>query len=269
MQETQSLQNLLDMMWKDYCSMTPQALKIVNLIEKRGEKIVNDHIALRTFNHQRVGIEKLAKIFKDFGYKAKGEYHFEEKKLYARHFEHEDSELPKIFISELLLEKFSAQFREIVHSLIEQVKDEDLQRFDFTCMGRPWNLKLEDYESLKKESEYGAWMSAIGYRPNHFTLLVNELKSFPELKDLNSFLKDNGFKLNDSDGEIKGSPQVLLEQSSTLADSMSVDFLDSSKQIPTCYFEFAKRYPQQNGQIYQGFVAASADKIFESTDRSQ
>ena len=37
--------------------------------------------------------------------------------------------------------------------------------------------------------------------------------------------------------------------------------------VPSCYYEFAKRYSDSTGQIYQGFVTASADKIFESTNK--
>ncbi|MGB1300776.1 MAG: DUF1338 domain-containing protein, partial [Pseudoalteromonas tetraodonis] len=33
-----------------------------------------------------------------------------------------------------------------------------------------------------------------------------------------------------------------------------------------CFYEFAIRYPKPDGEIYTGFVAASADKIFESTN---
>jgi hypothetical protein len=123
--------------------------------------------------------------------------------------------------------------------------------------------------SLKEESDYGAWMGAIGFRPNHFTVSVNELSSFEQLNDLNDFLKENGIKLNESGGEIKGSPEVFLEQSSTLADSVEVEFSDRKMTIPSCYFEFAKRYPMKDGKLYTGFVATSADKIFESTDKTQ
>ncbi|MGL4837356.1 MAG: DUF1338 domain-containing protein, partial [Shewanella sp.] len=35
---------------------------------------------------------------------------------------------------------------------------------------------------------------------------------------------------------------------------------------PSCFYEFALRYPKANGELYTGFVAASADKIFESTN---
>ncbi|MFP3457566.1 DUF1338 family protein, partial [Psychrobacter sp. SIMBA_152] len=74
------------------------------------------------------------------------------------------------------------------------------------------------------------------------------------------------FALNTSGGEVKGSPEVLLEQSSTLADEYAVTFSDGDMRIPSCFYEFAIRYPKPDGEIYTGFVAASADKIFESTN---
>jgi len=37
--------------------------------------------------------------------------------------------------------------------------------------------------------------------------------------------------------------------------------------VPSCYYEFAKRYADKSGEIYQGFVTTSADKIFESTNK--
>jgi len=79
-------------------------------------------------------------------------------------------------------------------------------------------------------------------------------------------LKTNNFLLNDSGGEIKGSTDVYLEQSSTRADPTQVAFSDGTKTIPCCYYEFAKRYTMPDGKLFTGFVAQSADKIFESTD---
>jgi hypothetical protein len=43
-----------------------------------------------------------------------------------------------------------------------------------------------------------------------------------------------------------------------------INFNEEAKEIPS--YEFALRYPMENGELYQGFIAASADKIFESTD---
>ena len=120
-----------------------------------------------------------------------------------------------------------------------------------------------------KESDYAAWVSAFGYRPNHFTVFINELKKFSDIHVLNDFLKEQGFKLNSSGGEVKGSKEVCLEQSSTLANNIEVSFEDKKLTIPACYYEFARRYPLPDGKLYQGFVAASADKIFESTKDGQ
>ena len=83
---------------------------------------------------------------------------------------------------------------------------------------------------------------------------------------MNEFLKEKGFLLNTVEGEIKGTPEELLEQSSTKAGIIEVDFLEGKYSIPSCYYEFARRYPDKNGRLYSGFIAKSADKIFESTD---
>ncbi|GAM56151.1 hypothetical protein JCM19231_5246 [Vibrio ishigakensis] len=59
---------------------------------------------------------------------------------------------------------------------------------------------------------------------------------------------------------------MLLEQSSTMADKVDVAFSDAVHSIPGGFYEFAKRYQDNQGELYHGFVAASADKIFESTN---
>ncbi len=264
-----SVNLLLEKMWQEYIAMNPQAQKIYDCLVSEGENVVNDHIALRTFNDKRVNIDVLSKPFLLFGYEEKGEYQFEEKKLFAKHYEHKDKTLPKIFISELKLEEFSEGLREKVNGFISQLKKEDISSDNFCASGRGWEVSFSDYETLQKESEYAAWLSAWGYRPNHFTVFINHLSQFNDIRKLNTFIKSNGFKLNDSGGEIKGSADVFLEQSSTLANNIDVEFSDGIYTIPGCYYEFAQRYPLENGELYQGFVAKSADKIFESTDKGQ
>lgn len=264
-----TLPALLDKMWQDYITINPLAKKISDLLTNQGEEVANDHIALRTFNHPRVNVDVVAKPFLESGYVYKGDYHFPEKKLYAKHYEHSDSSLPKIFISELRLEEFSSKLQKTVSDLVDQIPAGLESQFDFSSIGRPWKLSVEVYSELMKESDYAAWVAAFGYRPNHFTVFINDLKNFSDISVLNSYLKEQGFKLNASGGEIKGSKDVCLEQSSTLANNIEVTFEDGKLTIPACYYEFAKRYPLPNGELYQGFVAASADKIFESTSKGQ
>lgn len=264
-----TLPYLLDKMWNDYIAINPLAKNIYDLLTGKGEKILNDHIALRTFNHPRVCIDVIAQPFVDRGYQYVGDYQFPEKKLFAKHFEHSDPLMPKIFISELKLEEFSKELNQLVVRMINEIPVNQEKSPDFTAAGRPWRVSIQEYQRLLQESDYAAWVAAFGYRPNHFTVFINDLKRFSDLVELNQFLKDNGYKLNSSGGEIKGSPAVCLEQSSTLANNIEVKFEDGSLKIPACYYEFAKRYPMKNGKLYQGFVAASADKIFESTKTGQ
>lgn len=263
-----TIQKLLDLMWKDYCELNPDAKKIYDLFSNEGETVLNDHIALRTFNHPRLGIKSMAKHFEKLGYvMADAEYHFTEKKLYARHWEHPDETQPKIFISELLLEQVSPFVRETVDKLVAQIPDSVLNSETFSVSGRPWEMSHELYSQLAKESEYASWVAALGFRPNHFTVFINPLKKYNDILVLNKFISAHGFALNKSGGEVKGSPADHLEQSSTMASNIPVKFSDGVFNIPGCYYEFAKRYPLANGKLYQGFVAKSADKIFESTNR--
>lgn len=136
---------------------------------------------------------------------------------------------------------------------------------NFLYAGRPWQLDYDTYRALLEESEYAAWTAAWGYRANHFTVSINHLESLDSVADINRLLKDNGFTVNSAGGEVKGSPEQRLEQSSTMADRVPVAFSDREAVIPSCFYEFARRYPLADGRLYQGFVAASADKIFEST----
>ena len=93
-----------------------------------------------------------------------------------------------------------------------------------------------------------------------------DIDNFDDIEAVNDCLKSAGYALNTTGGEVKGDKEVKLEQSSTLADKTLVEFSDKIMEIPSCFYEFAKRYPLANGELYTGFVAASADKIFESTN---
>ncbi|MDG3084678.1 DUF1338 domain-containing protein [Vibrio hannami] len=257
---------LFQSLWQDYIArLCPSAEKVHSLLEE-DEALINDHIALRTFGVELLGIDVLSKPFIELGYKECGDYIFESKKLTAKHFEHPDPKQPKVFISQLEVGLCSPELGAIVNRLVGQVDAEKLTSSDFLSHGRLWETSHEEYELLAKESEYAAWLSAHGYGANHFTVSVNQLKAFDEVKAVNDHLRESGFRINESGGEVKGSPDVLLEQSSTMADKVPVQFSDGEYVISGGFYEFAKRYPTADGTLYPGFVAASADKIFESTD---
>ncbi|MBD1558393.1 DUF1338 domain-containing protein [Vibrio sp. S9_S30] len=259
--------NLFASLWNDYITrLCPSAHKVHDLLQE-DEALINDHIALRTFGVAPLGIATLAKPFLELGYREAGDYVFESKKLVAKHFEHPDPKQPKVFISELEVGKCSPKLQDIVARLVEQVDETQLESSVFLHGGRLWDIHHTDYRELALESEYAAWLAAHGYGANHFTVSVNQLNQFKDVIDVNRHLRDSGFTINEFGGEVKGSPDVLLEQSSTMADKVPVDFVEGAEVVPGGFYEFAKRYPMENGLLYPGFVAASADKIFESTDR--
>lgn len=262
------LTRLFDMLWRDYSDLNPQAGRIHALLEARGEVIRNDHVAFRTFAHPGIGIAEMAAPFTRQGYLPAGDYVFTEKKLTAVHYQHPDPLRPKVFISQIHMDKLSAGARSMLLGLINQIPPAFTAQADWIAGGRPWKVDFGTYEALERESEYAAWLSAFGFRANHFTVFANSLRTFPGgLAELNGFLKAQGFRLNAGGGEIKGSPGIFLEQSSTLANEAEVDFIGGPRKAPACYYEFARRFPMADGKLFQGFNDKSADKIFESTDR--
>ena len=260
-----ALDSLFDKLWQQYSDVNIQAGQIHTLLRERGENIENDHIALRTFGLPQVNVEVLAEHFTKYGYEEKGQYEFVEKKLRAKHYELEGK--PRVFISELKVEEFSPFLQDTVKELVAGISKKDTSDESFLYSGVKWPaISYSTYCKLRDESEYAAWMAVFGYVANHFTISVNQLSTFDGLESLNTFLKDNGFDLNSSGGEIKGGADVYLAQSSTLASEVRVNFGDQDHLIPSCYYEFAERFNLPNGKLFNGFIASSADKIFESTD---
>lgn len=262
------LNQIFSRLWETYTLQNPVVQQVYDLFIREGERVVNDHIAFRTFDDPRVNIEVLAQPFLTNGYKEKGTYHFEEKKLLAKHYEHvSDPEAPRVFISELLTKKFSPFVQETVMRAIDQLSIDQVDADGLIFSGRIWQKpSFEVYNRLLHESEYAAWLYVFGFCANHFTVSVNFLQKYNSIEKVNDLLISNGFMINDAGGEIKGTPAELLEQSSIKAGIVNVDFAEGTYNIPGCYYEFARRYPDKNGQLYSGFIAKSADKIFESTN---
>ena len=259
-----SKEQLFETIWNQYASLTPQAHKIQQLLKERGESVVNDHIAYRSIALNGFGLKELCEPFEVLGYQVRGNYKFKTKKLDAVHLETNNPKDPKIFVSELRIKDLSIEAQRLFEKILYYIEPpKDIELLTSGCF---WDNSYKNYETLYKESEYAAWFYAYGFCANHFTVSVNHLSTFKGLEDLNEFLESENFQLNASGGRIKGSKDVFLEQSSTKAYLKKVKFSDGEFKIPSCYYEFAKRYPMQDGNFYQGFVTMSADKIFESTN---
>lgn len=261
-------QEIFDRLWTDYITQNPEAKKVYDSFTAEGEKVENDHIAFRTFFDTRINVDVLARPFLEAGYIQKGYYIFEDKHLTAKHYEHKTlPNAPRVFISQLMIEHFSPQLQHVVKQCASQVPDELVFGNELVFSGNVWGPpSYETYEMLREESEYAAWLYVYGFVTNHFTVSINSLKKYNTIQKVNQFVKEQGFMLNSSGGEIKGTPDELLEQSSTKAGFFPVDFVEGTYEVPSCYYEFAIRYPDSDGNLYSGFIAKSADKIFESTD---
>lgn len=269
----QHIHKLFEQIWADYVAFNPRAKRVYDLLLAREKSVdpsivglKNDHVAYRTYDFAPINLDALGAIFERHGYEKCDRYVFEEKKLIAYHYEHADPTLPKVFISELETKKFSPTVQTAAKLAAQSVSPALVAKDEFLWSRRPWKASYKMYQELLKESEYAAWMYAFGFRSNHFTISVNSLKSFKDLQSVNSFVKDSGYELNSAGGEIKGVPADLLEQSSTMAEKAKVEFDEGTFEIPSCYYEFARRWPMPSGALYGGFLAANADKIFESTN---
>jgi len=262
------MNQILTELWTDYTTITPDAQKVHDLLEGRGERIVNDHVAFRTFNCAPISIKDFHPLILKQGYTHVGTLHFDEKKLDANYYSPPDPFLPRIFISELILEDFSPRLQSFCKALAQKGGAE-IKKNGLRFITRPWGkIAHADYEWLLKETEYAAWVAAFGIRANHFTVSVNHLKTIKGIEALNTLLKEKGFTLNSKGGEVKGTKEQMLRQSSTMAKTLNWEFADGTFPVMSCYYEFAERFSDpKTGKIFDGFIPESANKIFESTYR--
>jgi hypothetical protein len=266
--EKMELSSVFNRLWKDYADQNPSVNKIYQILSEEGEIIDNDHIAFRTLDLPAINIDVVAKPFTSRGYIPRGEYVFTDKHLFARHYElPRNDKAPRVFISQLLLEQCSPFIRKTFEDLLKKCDPALFGSDELIYSGSlSADISYEVYKKMREESEYAAWFYVFGFRANHFTVSINSLKKHNSILKVNDLIKSNGFKLNSSGGEIKGTPADLLQQSSTLADIVRVSFIEGTYEIPSCYYEFAQRFPDDDGKLYSGFNAKSADKIFESTN---
>ena len=260
------LNDFFGALWNDYVAMAPQAAALKAAFERRGESVANDHVAFRTLDIAPLNIASLEGRLLALGYTRFEPYRFEAKKLDAWAYLPPDPSQPRVFLSELRVGELSEGAQAILRRLAaEATVPEGPEVF---WSGRPWSApSFAEYEALRAESEYAAWVAALGLRPNHFTIAIHQLEGFDSVEGVLQAVEEEGREVSDAGGRVKGSPAVFLEQGSTRADRMPVTFAGGeTREIPTCYYEFALRHPMPNGELYQGFVATSADKIFESTN---
>ena len=110
-------EELFDTLWKRYRKRVDYVTRYEQVIEQASATFVNDHIAFRTFAGQSplTGMSAVSRIFEALGYRPAGCYEFPNKHLNAIHYQHPNSEFPKIFISELKTWELSASVCDAIH----------------------------------------------------------------------------------------------------------------------------------------------------------
>jgi len=276
-----------------YWEICPSAEHAITEVESwlPNAQVGFDHFAFRTFGLGGVdsGISSVSTWFTDLGYTEGGSFEFVKKKLRARWYKPPSPDLPRLFVSELKVEEMSKATQNIIKKYAGSGSDHyhSTMPHAFSKYGpatgflgaTAWSPPtIEEYKTLSEESEYAAWVLTNGWNLNHTTLAIHRLTGLEGgISAVNSHLKQQGLILSQEGGEIKVSPDGLLAQSSTIADSREFEFAGGEVAlVPGAYIEFAERMalPEyahlkeselEEWHRRDGFEAASADKIFEST----
>lgn len=291
---------LLDSLWAQYVSRVSYAKKYVELVVEKGGKVVNDHIAFRTFNthtgEQPEGIRAIKHILNYLDYKPVATYDFKKKKLTAFHFEHPDEMFPKIFVSQLEVDQLPDWAQQIIHDAVVDTpyilsdnsiellghlkKDGQIPKLaadalveDLTqYFRRPWHApKKEDVLQLNDVSQYAAWTLLHGNSVNHFTAFINyqDVKEWPDLETTCKALEAAGVPMKEA---IEGEKGSKLQQSATQAVKEDVEVIGEDGPEMICwtyaYYELAERgFIEENGarKMFSGFLGEQATHLFDMT----
>ncbi|RKD91046.1 DUF1338 domain-containing protein [Mangrovibacterium diazotrophicum] len=295
------LTRLLDSLWQKYIQRVSYAKTYAHLVQSKGGRVVNDHIAFRTFNtitgKQPHGIGGIWHILDAFDYKPSGNYTFTEKKLHAVHFQHPEPQFPKIFVSQLEVGELPKWAQDMINKHVkdtpyhlsetavldlleinekgelEEAAVNNLVRELTAYFSRPWGIPDQMVvEQLNEISQYAAWTLLHGNSVNHFTAFINyqNVADWPDLQTTCEALADSGVPMKTS---IEGEKGSKLQQSSTQAvtEMVKVKKPDGAVgEIPWtyAYYELAERgYIDQNGEqiLFSGFLGEQATHLFEMT----
>lgn len=304
MNSKEILDQLLDKLWKKYMQRVSYAAQYAKLVKQKGGEVQNDHIAFRTFNcktgTQPAGVDAIGRIFEALGYVRKEQYIFTDKKLTAWHWEHAKNVdgNPKIFISQLEVEKLPAEAAKLIKDAVKDGSDpltsmdiellaalknnEELDKDSAGALlkslvdffGRHWSVpKKSVIEKVNKDSQYAAWTLLHGNSVNHFTAYINKqrVKEWPDLETTHNGLKAAGIPMK---SEFEGEKGSKLWQSSTQAVMEDCDIVEDNGKPGKikwsyAYYELAERgfVTDASGKkvMFHGFLGEQATNLFEMT----
>lgn len=298
------LTQLLDRLWDNYCRRVEYARRYRDLVLSMGGRVVNDHIAFRTFNTrtgaQPPGIDAIARMIVPLGYAPAGSYTFPDKFLVARHYEHPDPLLPKIFISQLEVDDLPSGPAKTIKDAVAEASDlldsADLERLERAGAGgmlgsdqsglvdrlyrfiteRPWKApRREAVLEVNKASQYAAWTLLHANSVNHFTAYINEqqVPDWPDIEATVAGLRAAGVPMKEA---IEGEAGSKLRQTATQAvdedcEVTEADGRPGRLRWSYAYYELAERGtvpgPDGRPRLFSGFLGQQATHLFEMTRR--
>jgi hypothetical protein len=296
------LAHLLDRLWEDYCRRVSYARAYRDLVLRKGGRVVNDHLAFRSFNTrtgaQPPGINAIARIIAPLGYASAGSYAFADKFLTAQHFEHPDPLLPRIFVSQLEVADLpvacAAAINDTVGAASDLLDPADLARLshsDILAKGeqavvvdrlfhfitqRPWKPpRRETVTRINEVSQYAAWTLLHANNVNHFTAYINEqqVPDWPDIEATVAALRARDIPMKST---IEGEPGSKLRQTATQAvdedcEVTEADGRPGRLRWPYAYYELAERGdvpgPDGRPRRFSGFLGQQATHLFEMTRR--
>jgi hypothetical protein len=215
------LGDLLERLWVDYAAITPQAKAIHALLQARGEPIVNDHIALRTFADPRDRPRASWPPRSSPPVTARpASTASTTRSSTPATTSPRTPPCPSSSSASCASPTAASTFKQSSPTRSPSSRPTGAPSSPSAAPG-PSPTPL--VERLRRDSEYAAWLAAHGIRANHFTVQINALRTLPTLESMVAFLQSHHIPLNTAGGAIiKGSPAQLLEQCSTLADTVDV-----------------------------------------------
>ncbi len=297
--------NLWKLLWQEYSARVNHARTYQQMIIAAGGTVANDHIAFRSLRllvdtaqgQVNLGIDYLAQLAEALGYVVAGEYNFAQTHLYARHYRHpqqEEFNLPKLFISELIVDELPTNIAQLISKTVSSIPDkltspltllqkdgniETIAKELQQVFSRPWQIPRRSVvEEVNEVTQYGAWVLLHGYAVNHFTGYVNGQNTleYPDIESTASALANLGVPMK---AEIEGNVACGLRQTATQAVTEMVTVLDDNSgaeiQIPWtyAYYEIAQRYlidVEPGKQIlFDAFLGSNAQQLFEMTRLSK
>lgn len=270
------LTDLLGDLWDEYVQRVVYARQYRDVVLERGGTVANDHIAFRTLNVPIVGypfgIWGIERVFKSLGYEIRGSYRFPDKHLTAYHYEHEDQDLPRIFISQLEVLELPREVMDLIIKAVSDAQDLYDPENPKVLFTRPWSPPSEEVvRRVNEVSQYGAWTLLHGNAVNHFTAYINKqnVKEWPDIEVTVKGLNEIGIPMK---SQIEGLFGSKLRQTATKPVTERVATKEGVMEWPYAYYEIAERgYVEENGEkkLFTGFLGPQATELFEMTKQEK